>query len=191
MYVLHLLILLVKITMNKNSGCTINSSILFRQWLNGTREIVQDTIFHSRIDKKDNTNIVYKRIVFEQDAHSHYFSCRNKKDLFKDDPVSYVRHKNSYNILKNLKKGKYNPDISLDLHGLTQYEAQKALGELITTCQKEKFFCAHIMHGYGKHILKQQTPFWLSQHPDIIAFHEAPKFFGSDAAIIAVIEINS
>lgn len=177
--------------MNKNRQYAFNKNVLFRQWLNDTREIVQDTIFHSRVHKKNKNNIVSKRMVFEQDAHSHYFSYRDKKHLFKDNPVSYIRHKNSYNILKNLQKGRYHPDIFLDLHGLTQYQAQQALGELMTTCKKEKIFCAHIMHGYGKHILKKQTPFWLSQHPDVIAFHQAPKIFGSDAAIIVIIEINS
>ncbi|QCI19681.1 MAG: endonuclease SmrB [Buchnera aphidicola (Brevicoryne brassicae)] len=176
--------------MNKNSRYTIDKNILFRQWLNDTREIVQDTIFHSRIHKQNDKHIIFKRNIFEQDAHSHYFSNRNKKDFFKDNPVSYIRNKNSFNILQNLKNGKYNPDIFLDLHGLTQYQAQKALGELITTCQKEKIFCAHVMHGHGKHILKKQIPFWLSQHPDVIAFHQAPKVFGSDAAIIVIIEIS-
>lgn len=177
--------------MNKNSRNTINSNILFRQWLNGTREIVQDTIFHSRFYTRNTANAVSRRIFLEQNAHSHYFSYRNKKDLFKDNPVSYIRDQNLHNILKNIRKGTYDPGIFLDLHGLTQYQAQQALGELMTTCQKENIFCAHIMHGYGKHILKQQTPFWLSQHPDVMAFHEAPKFFGSDAAIIVIIEMNS
>ncbi|QCI21419.1 endonuclease SmrB [Buchnera aphidicola (Hyadaphis tataricae)] len=176
--------------MNKNQTSSANSNFLFRQYLNGTREIVQDTIFHPRIHNHNHTSTMSKRIIFEQNAHSHYFSYRNKKDLFKDNPVSYIRNKRSFNILKNLKHGKYDPDIFLDLHGLNQYQAQKALGELITTCQKEKIFCAHIMHGHGKHILKKQTPFWLSQHPDIIAFHQAPKMFGSDAAIIVLIELK-
>ncbi|QCI21986.1 endonuclease SmrB [Buchnera aphidicola] len=176
--------------MNKNSQYTVNDNVLFRQWLNGTREIIQDTIFHSRIHKNNDKNILSKRIFFEQDAHSHYFSYKNKKILFKDNPVSYIRNKNSFNILQNLKNGKYHPDIFLDLHGLTQHQAQQALGELITTCQKEKIFCAHVMHGHGKHILKKEIPFWLSQHPDVIAFHRASKVFGSDAAIIVIIEIN-
>lgn len=176
--------------MNKNNRYTVNNNILFRQCLNGTRELIQDTIFHSRMHKENNKNLLSKRMIFEQDAHIHYFSNRNQKDFFKDNPASYIRNKNSFNILRNLKNGKYNPDIFLDLHGLTQYQAQKALGELITTCQKEKIFCAHIMHGHGKHILKKQIPFWLSQHPDVVAFHQAPKFFGSDAAIIVIIEIN-
>lgn len=177
--------------MNKNNRYTINKNILFRQWLNDTREIIQDTVFHSRIHKKNNTNLVSKRIIFEQDSHIYYFSSKNEKKTFKDNPVSYVRHKNSQNILKNLKKGKYDPEIFLDLHGLTQYQAQQALGQLIVKCHQNKIFCAHIMHGYGRNILKKQIPFWLSQHPDIIAFHQAPKFFGNDAAIIVIIEINS
>lgn len=177
--------------MNKKKRDTINSNILFRQWLNGTREIVQDTVFHSRVHKKSNDNLISQRYIVEKNSHIYHFSYRNKKNLFKDNPVSYIRHNSSYNILKNLQKGKYNPDIFLDLHGLNQYQAKQALGELITICQKEKFFCAHVMHGYGKNILKKQTPFWLSQHPDIIAFHQAPKFFGSDAAIIVIIEIHS
>ncbi|WP_343154338.1 endonuclease SmrB [Buchnera aphidicola] len=176
--------------MNKNQEYVNKSNILFRQYLNDTREIVQDTIFHSRINKVVRQNITSKRNIFEQEAHSYYFSCfQNERTFFKDNPVSYMRNKNSNNILKRLIKGKYLPDISLDLHGFTQYQAQKKLGQLITICQKEKIFCAHIIHGYGKNILKQQIPFWLSQHPDIVAFHQAPKIFGSDAAIIVIIEI--
>ncbi|QCI16933.1 endonuclease SmrB [Buchnera aphidicola (Aphis helianthi)] len=176
--------------MNKNREYSNNRNISFRQYLNDTREIVQDKIFHSRTSKVVNQNIISKRNIFEQEAHSYYFSClQNEKIFFKENPVSYMRSKNSNNILKRLKKGKYSPDISLDLHGLTQYQAQKKLGQLITICQKEKIFCAHVIHGYGKNILKQQIPFWLSQHPDIVAFHQAPRVFGNDAAIIVIIEI--
>lgn len=176
--------------MNKNQPLPIKDNILFRQWLNGTREIVQDTIFHSRLETS-KANIFLKRSFFEKDAHAYYFSqYKTKNVFFKENPVSYMRNKCADNILKKLKQGKYYPDIFLDLHGLNQYQATQELGNLILTCQKEKFFCAHIMHGHGKKILKQQIPFWLSQHPDIIAFHQAPKIFGSDAAIIVIIEIH-
>lgn len=178
--------------MNKNRDYTNNRNILFRQHTNDIQEIIQDTIFHSRVNKVVHQNITLKRKFYEEEANSHYFSClQNEKNFFEENPVSYIRNKNSNNILKKLKKGKYFPDISLDLHGLTQYQAQKKLGQLITICQKEKIFCAHIIHGYGKNILKKQIPFWLSQHPDIVAFHQAPRIFGSDAAIIAIIEVSN
>ncbi|QNS01839.1 MAG: endonuclease SmrB [Buchnera aphidicola (Pentalonia nigronervosa)] len=176
--------------MRKNRRYSVRKDALFRQWLNNTREIVQDTIFHARIDKKENS-IISNRILLEQDAHSYYFSQKNENNSLTNDPVSYIRNQHAYKILKNLKKGRYSPDIFLDLHGLNQYQAKKELAKLIVICQKEKLFCAHIMHGYGQNILKTQTPFWLSQHPDIIALHQAPKAFGNDAAIMVIIEIHS
>ena len=44
------------------------------------------------------------------------------------------------------------------------------------------------MHGHGKHILKQQTPLWLAQHPDVLAFHQ-PKEWGGNAAILLLVEL--
>ncbi|MDE5285289.1 MAG: endonuclease SmrB [Buchnera aphidicola] len=175
--------------MNKNRQHVTNN-ILFRQWMKDTREIEQDTIFHSRISRLQK-NLLSKRMVFEEETHRYYLSKNIKNYLFKENPVSYIRDLTFMSVLKNLKKGKYYPDIFLDLHGFTQFEAQKKVSKLIAICQKEKIFCAHIMHGYGKYILKKQIPFWLSQHPDVIAFHQAPKTFGNDAAIIVIIEINS
>ena len=46
------------------------------------------------------------------------------------------------------------------------------------------------MHGHGKHILKQQTPLWLAQHPHVMAFHQAPKEYGGDAALLVLIEVD-
>lgn len=51
-------------------------------------------------------------------------------------------------------------------------------------------FCACVMHGHGKHILKQQTPLWLAQHPHVMAFHQAPKEYGGDAALLVLIEVD-
>ena len=41
-------------------------------------------------------------------------------------------------------------------------EAKQELGALIAACRREHVFCACVMHGHGKHILKQQTPLWLT-----------------------------
>ncbi len=78
----------------------------------------------------------------------------------------------------------------LDLHGLTQLQAKQELGALIAACRREHVFCACVMHGHGKHILKQQTPLWLAQHPHVMAFHQAPKEYGGDAALLVLIEVE-
>ncbi len=79
---------------------------------------------------------------------------------------------------------------SADLHGLTQLQAKQELGALIAACRREHVFCACVMHGHGKHILKQQTPLWLAQHPHVMAFHQAPKEYGGDAALLVLIEVE-
>ena len=74
--------------------------------------------------------------------------------------------------------------------GLTQMQAKQELGALIAACRREHVFCACVMHGHGKHILKQQTPLWLAQHPHVMAFHQAPKEYGGDAALLVLIEVE-
>ena len=34
------------------------------------------------------------------------------------------------------------------------------------------------------------TPLWLAQHPHIMAFHQAPKEYGGDAALLILIEVE-
>ncbi len=53
----------------------------------------------------------------------------------------------------------------LDMHGMTQQEAKRELGAMIAYCLKENVHCACVQHGIGKHILKQNVPLWLAQHP--------------------------
>ena len=71
-----------------------------------------------------------------------------------------------------------------------QQQAKQELGALIAACRREHVFCACVMHGHGKHILKQQTPLWLAQHPHVMAFHQAPKEYGGDAALLVLIEVE-
>ncbi|CAL4042302.1 endonuclease SmrB [Buchnera aphidicola] len=176
--------------MSKSSPIISSDYLIFNQFLNGTKKIVQDTIYHSRKNKRGNCNFL-RRKRYEEEAHAHYFSSDKLETSIGDNEVFYVRNYTNKKELYNLRKGKYKPDIMLDLHGLTQYEAKKELGKLMFMCREKHFFCAGIIHGHGKHILKQQTPLWLSNHPDIIAFYRSSKVFGNNTAIIFLIELDN
>ena len=104
--------------------------------------------------------------------------------------MRYLRADVSHFELKKMRRGDYSPELFLDLHGLTQQQAKQELGALIAACRREHVFCACVMHGHGKHILKQQTPLWLAQHPHVMAFHQAPKEYGGDAALLLLIEVE-
>ncbi len=131
-----------------------------------------------------------ERLLQEQIDASYYFSDEYQPLLSEEGPVRYLRSGVSPFELKKLRRGEYPPELFLDLHGLTQLEAKQELGALIAACRREHVNCVCVMHGHGKHVLKKQTPLWLAQHPDVVAFHQAPKEFGGDAAILALIELD-
>jgi len=162
---------------------------LFRSLMNDTKKIVQDRVVHSPIRKKVQ-QVPVKRLLQEQADASHYFSDEFQPLLASEGPTRYVRQDVSHFEVKKLRRGDYSPELFLDLHGLTQLQAKQELGALIAACRREHVFCACVMHGHGKHILKQQTPLWLAQHPHVMAFHQAPKAYGGDAALLVLIEVE-
>ena len=179
----------IQVKMSKKEQLSAEDQALFRQLMSGTRKLAQDTIVHKPARKKIN-EVPQKRLLSEQADASHYFSDEFQPLLADEGPTRYVRHDVSHYELKKLRRGDYTPEIFLDLHGLTQQQAKQELGALIAACRREHIFCASVMHGHGKHILKQQSPLWLAQHPWVMAFHQAPKLFGGDAALLVLIEVE-
>ncbi|GAA3903716.1 MULTISPECIES: endonuclease SmrB [Gibbsiella] len=161
---------------------------LFRESVAGARTLRQDTIVHPK-PKARFRQAAPQRLLQEQVDASFYFSDEFQPLLDEDGPARYVRPGYSHFELKKLRRGDYVPDLFLDLHGLTQKQAKQELGALLAACQREHVHCACVMHGHGKHILKQQTPLWLAQHPAVLAFHQAPKEWGGNAAILVLVEL--
>lgn len=175
--------------MKKKNPLSADDQNLFRDLMSGTKKLIQDTIVH-RPTRKKVQEVPVKRLLQEQADASHYFSDEFQPRLATEGPTRYVREDVSHFELKKIRRGDYSPELFLDLHGLTQMQAKQELGALIAACRREHVFCACVMHGHGKHVLKQQTPLWLAQHPHIMAFHQAPKEYGGDAALLVLIEIE-
>lgn len=162
--------------------------LLFRASVAGAKELRQDTIVHHP-PKLKMKEIAPQRLLQEQVDASYYFSDEYQPQLEEEGPTRYVRPGYSPFELKKLRRGDYSPDLFLDLHGLTQKQAKQELGALIAACKRQHVHCACVMHGHGKHVLKQRTPLWLAQHPDVLAFHQAPKEWGGNAAILLLVEL--
>ncbi len=162
---------------------------LFRESIAGARPLVQDKIAPPK-PKLKKPGPPTRRLIQEQVDASFYFSDEFQPLLSDEGPARYVRPDVSQYEVKKLRRGDYTPELFLDLHGLTQAQAKQELGALIAACRREHVYCACVMHGHGKHILKQQTPLWLAQHPDVLGFHQAPKPFGGDAALLVLIGLN-
>ncbi|NLS13272.1 endonuclease SmrB [Vibrio sp. SM6] len=160
---------------------------LFQQEVKGIKKLSQDTII-----QQPKKNAKQKEVIREQrsarDAE-FYFSDEFVPRLSDEGPTRYARDDVSTYEVKKLRRGVYVPDVFLDMHGMTQVEAKRELGAMIAYCLKNEIHCACVQHGIGKHILKQKTPLWLAQHPDVLAFHQAPLEFGGDGALLVLLSI--
>ncbi len=143
----------------------------------------------SKNDKKDWENYVSN---FEKSVISL------KNDGLKRRQVSnskiVTKKEKSLNSLKNFKKKKIEPDISLDLHGYTLYSAKSVLQKFISNCYEKHKRNVLIITGKGqnnKGALKEEVPKWLSDkllNKYVVNFNVAPTQFGGDGALLVRIK---
>jgi len=169
---------------NKNNDDDFS---LFSAEFSGIKKLQQDTIKLPPKNIKNKAVIKEKR---EQSFEQSHFSDGFEPQLPDDGPMRYSRSDAEKYLVKQLRRGDFSPEIILDLHGLTQQEAKSELAALINCCKKEGLYCCSVIHGVGKHILKKQVPLWLAQHPDILAFHQAPLEFGGQGALSVLVELE-
>lgn len=159
---------------------------LFREAAQGTKKIEQNT-FMPKTEPRKKLNEL--RDLKEKADIEFYFSDEYEPLLKEEnEKVKYLRDDVDPYILKQLRRGDFQPELFLDLHGLTREKAKKELAALILACEREKVYCVSIMTGFGTRILKDQIPRWLVQHPKIMALHQAPREWGGDAAILILVE---
>ena len=125
----------------------------------------------------------------KQLAASFDFSDMYQAALPQEGPMRFCQEGESTHILKQLRRGDYSPEMTLDLHGLTREMAKMELAALIHTARKELIDCVCVMHGFGQGVLKAALPHYLVQHPHVRAFHQAPLEYGGQAALLVLVDI--
>ena len=173
---------------------------LFQQAIGKVKPLKVDTIhFDKKVSKsKRHSQVKNSRQHALQNSlqdnnkalAQFHFSDEFEPNLNKQGPMKYVRSDVDSFEAKNLRRGFYSPDLILDLHGLDQHQAKQELAALLYACQKEHAQCICIIHGLGSRVLKNKVPHWLVQHPDVMAFHQAPLEWGGNGALLALIEIK-
>lgn len=158
----------------------------FQQLVEGITPLPQDKR-HFRPQVKTRQQLADKVVQLQATS---YFSDIYQPLLPVNGPMRWCREDVDAMELKRLRRGDYTPELLLDLHGYRQTEAKLEIAALIQACIREHLLCCSVMHGHGSGILKQQVPMWLAQHPQVKAFHQAPREWGGDAAILVLVDIG-
>ena len=136
---------------------------------------------------------------YDKKVWENYVSNLEKSFLFPKNDILINNRKNirsvlkknkSFNSSKNFNKNKFEPNISLDLHGYTLYSAKLSLQKFISNCYEKNIRNILIITGKGQNnngALKKEVPKWLTDkffNKYIVGFSTAPRHFGGEGAIL-------
>jgi DNA-nicking Smr family endonuclease len=166
---------------------------LFKKEFKDIAPIKQDKIPPQRFSSKQNSGLKQKNKAdlteIKQAAAAFEFSDGFEGHFDINRPLKYVNAEADSHEVKRLRRGDYPPDLILDLHGVKKEEAKHEIAALIHAAQKQHVYCVSIMHGKGTYALKKSIPNWLIQHPAVMGFHQAPKEWGGQAALLVLIDL--
>lgn len=97
--------------------------------------------------------------------------------------------------LDRLKRGRLRPEARIDLHGMTQDQAHRALVRFLDRARAEGWRCVLVVTGKGRvseggGVLRSQTPNWLNApaiRPQVLAFAAAQPRDGGLGALYVLL----
>jgi len=98
---------------------------------------------------------------------------------------------------ERLKRGRYQVEARLDLHGMTQAEAHRALSGFVGRSRAAGRRCVLVITGHGRMtggVLKSAVPRWLAEpglRPDVLAITPAQPRAGGDGALYVLLRRRS
>jgi len=110
------------------------------------------------------------------------------------EQLAYLAEGISKKILRDLRRGKFDIEAELDMHGMTTLKAKQALLRLLKICRQDRLRCVHIIHGNGFRsegqmpVLKSKLNHWLQQSPDVLAFCSARDKDGGSGAVYVLLK---
>ncbi|MBU1215685.1 MAG: Smr/MutS family protein [Gammaproteobacteria bacterium] len=104
-------------------------------------------------------------------------------------PSEYLSNGLNRMTLRKLRRGEWRVQDELDLHGLNSDEARRLLTAFLHQATQHGLRCVNVIHGKGWHsekgegLLKRLARHWLTQHPLVLAFCDAPMNAGGSGAV--------
>lgn len=113
-----------------------------------------------------------------------------------DVPTEFVRSGMSRMTLRNLRRGRWPMQDTLDLHGFHSDAARKLLLEFLSDAIQHNLRFVCVIHGKGwqpggkEGLLKSRVRHWLSQYSEVLAFCEAPQNAGGSGAVWVLLKAS-
>ena len=163
----------------------------FHRAVEGTKPLIQKKV---RMDKRKKPIKHSDRSVLT-DEHSETFNFSSGEylePLQSEEFISYQTSGIANKILRKLRKGQYNIEAILDLHGKTVDNARLAIDRFLNECLQQELRVVLIIHGKGHHshvpVLKNKVNHWLRETNSVLAFCSASPAHGSRGATYVLLK---
>jgi DNA-nicking Smr family endonuclease len=110
-----------------------------------------------------------------------------------DEALSFRRPGLGPDVVRKLRRGQWQLQGQLDLHGLRREDARLALAEFIRHAHKSGWRCVRVIHGKGlgspgkTPVLKNRVHSWLVQKKEVLAFVQARPADGGAGALVVLL----
>lgn len=114
-----------------------------------------------------------------------------------EDHGDYLSNGLSKNDLRKLKRTGDAIQSKLDLHGHNLEKSRELLLNFINRVAQRGLRCVLVIHGKGKNsrngeaVLRKYSRKWLSQHPNVLAYCDAPEKEGGNGAALVLLKKHS
>ncbi|MCM2679231.1 endonuclease SmrB [Echinimonas agarilytica] len=162
----------------------------FRQLMADVKQLRQDTITPPVQRKKIRSDKIVAQQKTAQREADFFFSDTFEAHFDDDETVRWLSQSAPADAVKKLKRGQLEPELLLDLHGMTQAQAKIELAALLVEAQRQNIDCITVMTGLGTGVLRKRLPHWLVQHPAVLAFTQATKAWGGRSALLIMLETS-
>lgn len=174
--------------MPKKPKVTQTDIDLFKDAVKGVKPLPPS----NKVRLKPATKKVVQRPIKENEEALSLSDEGNIHDVSGDEFISYKDTSISNKTLRKLRKGQYNIEARLDLHGLSVEEARETVDAFLRQCLTDNLRIVLIIHGKGRHdrmpILKNKLNHWLRNTPLVLAFCSAAAPHGSRGALYVLLK---
>jgi DNA-nicking Smr family endonuclease len=114
-----------------------------------------------------------------------------------DAPTEFLRNGLSRMALRKLRRGVWPIQDTLDLHGNHRDAARKLLQEFLQDAKQRQMRCVLVIHGKGTNsrdgeaVLRKLARHWLTQHPQVLGYCDAPPGQGGSGAVLVLLKVVS
>lgn len=161
----------------------------FKKAVEGTKPLSQNKI-RLAIKPIKTTTPMPKKVAHKIDLH--LAESDGLSNVQGEEIITYKHDSISNKILRKLRKGQYNVEAVLDLHGMSVDKANAAVKQFLQQCLQKEIRVALIIHGKGHHshmpILKNKLNRWLRNLDVVLAFCSAAPEHGSRGATYVLLK---